>query len=658
MRFLRSLAVLVGCCLAVPILAQTSRPHFLDVPDSETPIAGRFTLHIGAETPSRTRPLPPVSNPRRVRVTVYLDNRVFLSEEAPLTYAWDTRTVTNGQHTLLLTWLDPTDQTERTIEKIVLLVANDSRAVAPAGRTRYLERNFGSPSAVAVVPERRVLATLHPQQSSLTLTPNLHPLEAHATALNMTGDRLCIGLPDGSVTLYDCKLRQGKTLHLPQPTGKVVAIQSDAESVLWLTDPASLAAPENSSPLQNAAPVAARRLFLYRFADRTLTGFDLAEADMFASAARITPWQSGIALFAGSANGLLDPGTGEIINLESQLPAGSTDSASRASALYLAAEGADGLLVREDTRLDDASSGSASDISRLRLSLWRRHDNAWTSAGVFLSSATDTWRLVPLAVTPQAVFSLENGSGLHVGLTEGLGQSTPFVMPAHNYFQTQNAQLTLTNRHLWTTDGTILYHTDLAKTVSEAFLPWNEKGLRVQAVAPTTDGVWLATNHDVRHLSLSKSDPKLGYAGLIRFRLGEETATPLKPKDQQLASLIAEWQGVPYKWGGSSKQGTDCSGFVMAVHQQLGIALPHGTVSLRDCVKGRLVHDELQYGDVLVYPGHCAIYIGDGRTAETVDKAVSYASVWSRDDVVVRRFLHAAPKQPTASKKKRMARRS
>jgi len=659
--------VVAGCLWAAPIPFQAPRPHFLDVPDSQTPIAGNFNLHVGAEPVSRFRPLPPSTKAGLGRVSVYLDGSLFLSDETPLTYSWDTRTVKNGQHTLILRWLNPVDHTEQAVEKITLLVANDIRPVAPPvvtnppaappkGKTKYIERNFGGPSGATVAPEKHLLATLHPQQTDLALTPNAHPLDAHATALNLVGDRLCIGLPDGGLTLYDCKRRQGQTLRLPQPTGKVIAIQSDAETITWLTDPASAPTPETTGPIRDTPPPALRQLFLYRPAAKKLTTVYLGESNAFSSTERVTPWRSGVALFAGNASGLLDPVTGEIVNLEAQLPPGSTDSASRFSTLYLASEGKDGLLVREDTRLDDAA-GSSGDISRLRLSLWRWHENAWTSAGIFLSSATDTWRLVPLAVTPQGVCSLENKSGLHVGLNAGLGQAQPLPLPFRDYFQPQTAQVALGEKHFWTTDGAVLYHTDLDQTTSDAFLPWNEKGTRIQAFTPDKEGVWLATNRDVRHLSLAHPDANKGYAGYIKFRLGKESATPLKQKDQQLANAIAEWQNVPYLWGGSTKQGTDCSGFVMSVHQQVGISLPHGTVALRQCSQGQLVRDELQYGDVLVYPGHCAIYIGDGKTAETVDKAVSYATVWYHDDVVVRRFLHAQSKPTTPAKAKKSSTR-
>ena len=673
---LRYLLVVAGCCLTAPTVARAPRPTFLGLPDAKTPIAGHFSLRIGPKAPPRLLPfLPPAPIPAvKTRVTVYLDGSLFLADAAPMTYDWDTSAVRSGPHTLLLRWIDPTNHNEQTLEKITVLVANESRPVPPAAPVAPLtpaapaaapnpavaDSRFDAgeapgvrPAPVAPTPGRRVLASLHPQIQTLSLTPNAHPLEAHATALNLVGDRLCIGLPDGGLTLYDCKRHKGQSLRLPQPTGKVVAIQSDAEAITWLTDPTTAPSPDKTDASEDTAlPPALRQLCIYRPAERTLTLFYLAESNKFVSTTRVVPWQDGVALFAENADGLLDPKTGEIVDLESQFPTEATDNMSRFSALYLASEGAESLLVRAETHLDDGP-GASGDVSHLRLALWRRHDNAWTPAGVFLSPATDTWRLVPLAVTPKNVCSVENRSGLHVALNGEQGQAQPVPLPFRDYFKTQNAQVALGEGHLWTTDGAVLYHTDLEKTLTEAFLPWNEKGLRFQAFAPDKDGVWLATNRDVRRLSLTHPDPTHGYAGLIKFRLGPEAATPPQPIDQQLANVIAEWQNVPYKWGGSTKQGTDCSGFVMAVHQQLGVSLPRGTVELRNCTKGKLIHDELQYGDVLVYPGHCAIYIGDGKTAETVDKAVSYATVWYHDDVVVRRFLHAAPASQTPAKSKK-----
>ncbi|MGH2976960.1 MAG: NlpC/P60 family protein [Gaiellaceae bacterium] len=78
------------------------------------------------------------------------------------------------------------------------------------------------------------------------------------------------------------------------------------------------------------------------------------------------------------------------------------------------------------------------------------------------------------------------------------------------------------------------------------------------------------------------------------------------------ASIALRYLGVPYRWGGASPSGFDCSGLVMYVYAQLGISLPHYTVaqwSATDAISSP------EPGDLVFFNGlgHVGIYIGGGR---------------------------------------------
>ena len=80
------------------------------------------------------------------------------------------------------------------------------------------------------------------------------------------------------------------------------------------------------------------------------------------------------------------------------------------------------------------------------------------------------------------------------------------------------------------------------------------------------------------------------------------------------AAIAARYLGVPYRWGGASPSGFDCSGLVMYVYAQLGISLPHYTVAQYG-MGVAVSRGSLQPGDLVFFDGlgHVGIYIGNNQ---------------------------------------------
>jgi cell wall-associated NlpC family hydrolase/exonuclease VII small subunit len=81
-----------------------------------------------------------------------------------------------------------------------------------------------------------------------------------------------------------------------------------------------------------------------------------------------------------------------------------------------------------------------------------------------------------------------------------------------------------------------------------------------------------------------------------------------------VVAIALRYLGVPYRWGGASPSGFDCSGFLVYVFAKVGVYLPHS--SYMQFHLGRFVpRSNLQPGDAVFFNGasHVGIYIGGGR---------------------------------------------
>jgi cell wall-associated NlpC family hydrolase len=95
---------------------------------------------------------------------------------------------------------------------------------------------------------------------------------------------------------------------------------------------------------------------------------------------------------------------------------------------------------------------------------------------------------------------------------------------------------------------------------------------------------------------------------------------PKGPKANQVNQVIAEaksYIGTPYKWGGTSRSGMDCSGLVQISYRKIGIELPR--VAGDQAAMGKPVtRNHIQPGDLLFFhPGNGKSISHTGLVVET-----------------------------------------
>ena len=117
-------------------------------------------------------------------------------------------------------------------------------------------------------------------------------------------------------------------------------------------------------------------------------------------------------------------------------------------------------------------------------------------------------------------------------------------------------------------------------------------------------------------------------------KMAQENA-PRPSSNSSLEQLAKSWVGTPYVYGGSSRSGTDCSGYVMQIYKaHYGISLPHNAGQMYDDSRGSSVsRGSLQEGDLVFFGSfwkidHVGIYLkGDRFTHASSSKGVIISSM-------------------------------
>ena len=103
---------------------------------------------------------------------------------------------------------------------------------------------------------------------------------------------------------------------------------------------------------------------------------------------------------------------------------------------------------------------------------------------------------------------------------------------------------------------------------------------------------------------------------------GQQVTVPVQASGtvQNLLREVEGWYGTPYVYGGTTKSGTDCSGFTQSLYRSIGVEIPRR--ASRQAVAARNVsRDGLRAGDLVFFNtsgsgiSHVGIYLGNGYFA-------------------------------------------
>lgn len=103
------------------------------------------------------------------------------------------------------------------------------------------------------------------------------------------------------------------------------------------------------------------------------------------------------------------------------------------------------------------------------------------------------------------------------------------------------------------------------------------------------------------------------------------------------ADIARKMVGSPYRFGGSTPAGFDCSGLVLYSYSRAGVRLPHGTDHLFRYSR-KIPRGDIQRGDLLFFDqlgkkaSHVAIYLGNDEFvhAPSTGKTVYIAKLSER----------------------------
>jgi cell wall-associated NlpC family hydrolase len=152
-------------------------------------------------------------------------------------------------------------------------------------------------------------------------------------------------------------------------------------------------------------------------------------------------------------------------------------------------------------------------------------------------------------------------------------------------------------------------------------------GMKTDGVAGPDTLKHLFANQNVKGKTIVSKKLHVEGKKIISKKVKNETTHSV---DASVMGVAKQLVGTPYKWGGTSPSGFDCSGFLQYVYAKKGFSIPR-TVS--DIWNFAVSVAKPSVGDLVFYqtykkgPSHAGIYLGNGQFIHSGSKGVTISKM-------------------------------
>ena len=118
-------------------------------------------------------------------------------------------------------------------------------------------------------------------------------------------------------------------------------------------------------------------------------------------------------------------------------------------------------------------------------------------------------------------------------------------------------------------------------------------------------------------------EKKYSQAGLWKSSLPQRSFVDAEEFREDVRKTALSYLGVQYRWGGKSPAGIDCSGLTSVSYMRNGILIYRDAKIKEGYPVKAIPREKVRPGDLLYFPGHVALYLGNGKYVHATGKVGS-----------------------------------